>query len=270
MAVSPATTIQRGVEQTGDPEPAARLPRDWFLRQLAGVRSVAVSPFPPTVMAQRPPLWFNRHQAGLCLADILADGQGLHGNTTLLALPRGGVPVAAAMANRLGLPLATWSVCKVADPASPEVAVGAVAAGGVVVWRNGEGAIRRASTATTHGWLRAQEAERRRRQDLFRDPTGAQLRGRHLIVVDDGIATGMTVKAALVSLRRFEPASLALAVPVVDRAVATELGRLAERLEALAVIEDLQAVGMWFEHFEQLSDGQVLALLEAHGPQPMP
>ena len=224
----------------------------------------------PSVMAQRPPLWINRHQAGLCLAEVFADCQGHRCDTTLVALPRGGMPVAAAMATRLGLPLVTWSVRKVADPDAPEVAIGAVAAGGVAVWRNGEGAIRRATTATTHGWLRAQQEEQRRRQGLFQDPPGAQLRGRHLIVVDDGIATGMTVKAALVSLRKVGPASLALAVPVVDRAVATELGRLVERVEALAVIDDLQAVGMWFEHFEQLSDRQVLALLAANGPKPVP
>jgi putative phosphoribosyl transferase len=213
-------------------------------------------------MAPRPPLWTSRHQAGLALADVFADRQGHHRDTSLVALPRGGVPVAAAMASRLGLPLASWSVRKVADPGSLEVAIGAVAAGGVVVWRNGQGAIRRATTATTHGWLRAQQEELRRRQDLFGDPPGDRLRGRHLIVVDDGIATGMTVKAALVSLRKLEPASLSLAVPVVDRAVATELGRLVERMEALAVVDDLQAVGMWYEHFEQLSDEEVLALLQ--------
>jgi putative phosphoribosyl transferase len=216
-------------------------------------------------MAHRPPLWTNRHQAGLALADAFADRQGLRRDTTLVALPRGGVPVAAAMATRLGLPLATWSVRKVADPAWPELAIGAVAAGGVVIWRNGEGAIRRATTATMHGWLRVQEQELRRRQQLFGDPPGEQLRGRHLIVVDDGIATGMTVKAALVSLRQLEPASLALAVPVVDRGVASELSRLVERLEALAVVDDLEAVGLWYAHFEQLSDGQVLALLHPAG-----
>jgi putative phosphoribosyl transferase len=81
-------------------------------------------------------------------------------------------------------------------------------------------------------------------------------------VVDDGIATGMTVKAALLSLGRVSPASLALAVPVVDREVAGELGRLVDRMEALAVVSDLQAVGMWYVHFEQLSDRQVLALLQ--------
>ncbi len=216
-------------------------------------------------MTFRHPLWTDRHQAGLALAEVFADRQGLSRDTTLLALPRGGVAVAAAMAARLALPLATWSVRKVADPAQPELAIGAVAAGGVTVWRDGQGATLRATTATRHGWLRAQEQELRRRQQLFGDPPGEQLHGRHLIVVDDGIATGMTVKAALLSLRQLQPASLALGVPVVDRQVAAELGRLVDRLEALAVVDHLQAVGMWFEHFEQLRDEKVLALLHPAG-----
>jgi len=217
-------------------------------------------------MADRPPLWTNRHQAGLALADAFTDRQGLGQDTILLGLPRGGVPVAAAMAARLRLPLTTWSVRKVADPAWPELAIGAVAAGGVVVWRDGEGAIRRATTATMHGWLRAQQQELRRRQLLFGDPPAEQLRGRHLIVVDDGIATGMTVKAALLSLRQLEPASLDLAVPVVDRNVAAELSPLVDRLVALAVVDDLEAVGLWYVHFEQLGDEQVLALLNQQPP----
>ena len=223
-------------------------------------------------MAARPPLWTDRHQAGVALAQAFADRKGRAFDTSLLALPRGGVPVAAAMASRLGLPLATWSVRKVADPASPELAIGAVASGGVVVWRNGEGARRRATSATMHGWLAAQEKELRRRQQLFGDPPAERLRGRHLIVVDDGIATGMTMQAALLSLRRLEPASLELAVPVVDRQVAADLSPLVDRVVALATVDDLRAVGLWYEHFEQLRDEQVLALLSSPPPagEPLP
>jgi len=79
--------------------------------------------------------------------------------------------------------------------------------------------------------------------------------------VDDGIATGMTVRAALLSLRRCDPASLTLAVPVVDREVVGDLRRLVDRLEALAVVPDLRAVGLWYVSFEQMTDQQVLALL---------
>ena len=76
----------------------------------------------------------------------------------------------------------------------------------------------------------------------------------------------MTARAALQSLRRLEPASLTLAVPVVDRRVVPDLDSLVDRLEALAVVEQLQAVGQWYEHFEQLSDADVLLLLEVPGP----
>ena len=155
------------------------------------------------------------------------------------------------MADRLQLPLRTWSVRKVADPADTEVAIGAVAAGpvaasvkvgrgmtgggmaaaGVVVWRYGVEASGQAAAARQLGWLQEQERELARRQRLFGDPEPGAFRGRHLIVVDDGIATGMTVQAALRSLRQLQPASLTLAVPVVDRAVAIDLKRQLDRLK---------------------------------------
>ena len=81
------------------------------------------------------------------------------------------------------------------------------------------------------------------------------------MVVDDGIATGFTAKAALLSLRRLDPASLCLAVPVIDQQVLPDLDPLLDRLETLAVVRQLRAVGLWYERFEQLEDGDVLALL---------
>jgi putative phosphoribosyl transferase len=214
-------------------------------------------------MALVPPLWRNRTEAGKALATRFQAWDKATAHTLLLALPRGGVPVAAAMADTLGWPLATWSVRKVADPSWPELAIGAIAAGGVVVWREAgqRAATVREEQARRHGWLRLEEVELARRQALFRDPDPQTLRQRHLVVVDDGIATGMTVRAALLSLRRCEPASLTLAVPVVDRQVVGDLQPLVDRLEALAVVEDLRAVGLWYQDFEQLSDQRVLALL---------
>ncbi len=212
-------------------------------------------------MAVQPPLWLNRHQAGLALAKTCSVWCAQDSGTVLLALPRGGVAVAAAMVSLLRLPLATWSVRKIADPAWPELAIGAVAAHGVVVWRNGDAARRRAQAAQQQGWLEGELQELERRRRLFGDPEDEQLRHRHLIVVDDGIATGMTVKAALLSLRSLVPASLSLAVPVVDRCVVGELEPLVDRLEVLALVDNLRAVGLWYEHFEQLQDQQVLELL---------
>ena len=207
-----------------------------------------------------PPLWEDRRQAGQALAAARAD---LRPPALLLALPRGGVAVAAAMAHCLGLPLATWCVRKVADPANPELAIGAVAPGGVTVWRNGGAARRREAAARQGGWLTAQVQELRRRGRVFGDPDPASLRGLPLVVVDDGVATGMTVRAALLSLRRCAPASLELAVPVADRLVLDCLAPLVDRATALAVVSQLEAVGLWYHHFEQLTDAEVLDLLAA-------
>lgn len=212
-------------------------------------------------MALHPPLWSSRHQAGLELAERLRSSIGAGDHRTVLALPRGGVPVAVAVAERLHLPMATWSVRKVADPRWPELAIGALASGGVTVWRNGQAAADREALARQQGWLQTQEQELIRRQRLFGDPAPKALRGHHLIVVDDGIATGMTVKAALLSLRQVEPRSLILAVPVVDRTVAQDLVSLVDQLEALAVVDNLEAVGMWYDTFNQLSDCEVLEFM---------
>lgn len=211
-------------------------------------------------MHPSPPLWSDRQQAGRQLVQRFREDPPAP-QSLLLALPRGGVPVAVAMARGLGLPLATWAVRKVADPAQPEVAVGAVAGGGVAVWRDGAGG-RWAEAARRGGWLEEEQQELARRQRHFGDPAPEQLRGRPLVVVDDGIATGMTVLAALQSLRDLEPASLTLAVPVVDHRAAAGLRPWLDRLEALAVVEELVAVGLWYTRFEQLSDAEVLALLQ--------
>lgn len=218
----------------------------------------SVGESPPTRL---PPLWDDRHQAGLALAARLRD---LPPDTLLLALPRGGVAVAAAMAEQLALPLVTWCVRKVADPANPELAIGAVAPGEVMVWRNGAAAASRHQAAARRGgWLQAQRQELARRAELFGDPDPASLRGLPLVVVDDGVATGMTLQAALLSLRNCLPASLQLAVPVADRQVLARLAALVDRTTVLAAVADLQAVGLWYRHFGQLTDAQVLELLAA-------
>jgi putative phosphoribosyl transferase len=243
--------------EPGALETVTALAKDWFREHLM-----------PAPMVFHPPLWRSRQEAGAALADRLRAQEWPTEQTVLLALPRGGVPVGAEVARRLGLPLATWSVRKVADPSWPELAIGAVAAGGVMVWRDGgeRAAHNQERLARQQGWLQEEERELARRQALFGDPDPHHLQGRHLVVIDDGIATGMTVRAALLSLKRLQPASLTLAVPVVDREVAEELAPLVNRLEALALVDDLRAVGLWYEDFNQLSDGEVIALLGQNRP----
>lgn len=214
-------------------------------------------------MEPLPPLWADRAEAGRHLARHCGDLRDRPG-TLLIGLPRGGVDVAAAMAEDLRLPLYSWSVRKLPDPAWPELAVGAVAPGGVVLWaadRPGGGAL---SPEGRRDLVRHAQQEMARRQRRYGDPDPALLRGQHLVVVDDGVATGFTARAALLSLRLLEPASLTLAVPVIDRDLLADFEVLVQRLVALAVVRRLQAVGQWYERFEQLDDAAVERLLARH------
>ena len=213
--------------------------------------------------------WRDRETAGRELAEQLLRHAPPPTDALLLALPRGGVPVAVAMARRLRLPVATWSARKLAAPSQPEFAIGAIAPGDVVLWASAPGAAW-PSVDQRQRILDQQGQELQRRQRLFGDPNPADLCQRHLILVDDGIATGLTARAALRSLRQLQPASLTLAVPVLDQRVRAQLLPLVDRLVALAVVDGLQAVGEYYEKFEQLRDDAVLALLNRRLGQDAP
>lgn len=209
------------------------------------------------------PLWRDRDAAGQDLALALRHWAGQARNTTVIGLPRGGVAVAATVAEQLQLPLCSWAVRKLARPSAPEYAVGAIASGGCVVWN---------PAALIDGSLDAQEQqhlidsatpELERRAELFGDPAADRLQGRRLLVIDDGIATGMTVRAALQSLRSCEPSQLVLAVPVLDRSLLPQLRPLVDVLIATAIVDRLRAVGAFYEDFAQLDDLTVIRLLQA-------
>lgn len=222
-----------------------------------------------------PPLWRDRGQAGEALAQRCRDLRG-QPHTLVLGLPRGGVVVAAAVARALRLPLASWAVRKLTDPSAPELAIGAVAPGGVVLWAGSEPESEprserelqpgRAWADQRRQGLCEQRRELERRQLCYGDPEPGSLVGQHLVVVDDGVATGLTARAALLSLRRLEPASLTLAVPVMDAELRPVLAPLVERLEVLALVEGLEAVGLWYACFPQVDDSEVLRLLRASRP----
>lgn len=214
-------------------------------------------------MEPLPPLWADRAEAGRQLARRLADLTD-RPSTLLVGLPRGGVAVAAAMARELRLPLHSWAVRKLADPSWPELAIGAVAPGGVVLWAEDRPTAASMSPSARCELVRQAQQEMARRQRRYGDPAPERLRHQHLVVVDDGIATGLTARAALLSLQRLQPASLCLAVPVLDQLVLPEFEALVQRLVALAVVRRLEAVGLWYQRFEQLDDGAVIRLLANH------
>ena len=210
---------------------------------------------------QRRYQWRDRREAGQELSQkLLTLGEGwLRSNTVVVALPRGGVPVALEVAKALQAPLTTWSVRKLARAQAPEVAVGAIAAGGIELWDSNSEEI---PTLERRQLLAKEHQELNRRRQYFNDGPIEQLRGKRLIVIDDGIATGMTVAAALRSLQAIRPNQLILAVPVVDQEVITHLQKLCDRLIPLKVVSNLHAVGEYFENFDQLRDEDVINLLE--------
>jgi putative phosphoribosyl transferase len=205
--------------------------------------------------------WRDRREAGQELGQTLqAMGEEwLYTNTVVVALPRGGVAVAHEVAMILAVPMTTWSVRKLARAHEPEIAIGAIAAGGIEVWDR----TREDLPIQECQQLIAKETqELNRRRRCFGDESTERLMGKNLIVVDDGIATGMTVMAALCSLKKVMPKQLILAVPVVDQKLIRPLQRFCDRLIAVQIVPHLRAVGEYFENFRQLNDKDVIDLIK--------
>ena len=202
-------------------------------------------------------LWQNRAEAGAQLADHLA--QWNHdANAIVIGLPRGGIVVAAEVAKRLHLPLKSWAVRKISHPSNPELALGAIAPGDVLIW---DEPFERLDPEQRQQLVQQQQQELLRRQQLYGDPAPQSLKNHPLIVVDDGVATGLTVRAALRSLEQTAPQRLILAVPVIDQQIARALRPMVHELVALAEVTNLWAVGSWYQHFEAVADDQVIRLL---------
>lgn len=204
----------------------------------------------------------NRDHAGELLADALELAQP--DDPVVLALPRGGVPVAVPVAQRLGAPLDLLMVRKLGLPGQPELAAGAIVDGPAhkVVFNH---AILRASGLSEGDFTEAiaeklsQIAQRRR--DYIGDHPAVSVEGRTAIVVDDGIATGATVRAALKALRARNPAAIWLAVPVAPAEAMDILGTLVDKLIVLEVPQPFWAVGAHYKVFEQVGDAAVKAAL---------
>lgn len=214
----------------------------------------------------------DRHEAGLALAEALAARAAER--PVVLALPRGGVPVAAPVAERLGAPLGLLLVRKLGVPGHEELAAGAVGDGDPPVTVFNPGVLdmigmRPEDFAARVAEKAAEIAERRARYLGGRpDP---EVAGRTAIVVDDGIATGATVKAALRVLRARGPARIVLAVPVAPHEALHELAALADEVVCLESPDPFVAVGVHYGAFPQTTDAEVVALLaEAAGRAPPP
>lgn len=204
----------------------------------------------------------NRRDAGRRLAAAVA-GLAL-ADPVILALPRGGVPVAYEIARRLHAPLDILIARKIGAPGHEEYGIGAVVDGAAPQLVLDEQAARAsgADRAYVEREVGRQLAEIERRRSAYHVGEPVRLAGRNLILVDDGIATGGTVRVALQALASAGARSVTLAVPVAPAAIFSELRKMCDRIVVLAVPEPFFAVGAHYRDFSQIEDAEVRALLE--------
>jgi putative phosphoribosyl transferase len=212
----------------------------------------------------------DRRAAGVALADVLTKDRGDIADPVVLALPRGGVPVALEIARALGAPLDLVMVRKIGVPWQPELAAAAVVDGDnpqLVVNEDVVSAAGLSVADLERARLRELAEIERRRAAYLSGRAPVPVTGRDAIVVDDGIATGATMRAALKGVRLRGPRSLTLAVPVAPRETLDELRHDVDQLVCLEVPSPLYAIGAHYADFRQVSDAEVVAMLrEAEKP----
>jgi putative phosphoribosyl transferase len=208
----------------------------------------------------------DRSDAGRRLAQVLIRYKD--SGAVVLALPRGGVPVAAAIATMLHAPLDLVLVRKIGVPYQPELAMGAIADGGSEIIVRNEDVIEAAGVTEAEFDL-VRDAERmeieRRRSLYLGDRRRPEVKGRVAIVVDDGVATGATTRAALRAVRARGPKKLVLAVPVAPSDTLAAMGDEADEMVCLEVHEAFGAIGFYYANFRQVSDEEVVSILERLG-----
>jgi putative phosphoribosyl transferase len=203
----------------------------------------------------------DRTEAGRYLAELLGEYAG-RDDVVVLALPRGGVPVGYEVAKVLGAPLDVFVVRKLGVPGHPELAMGAIATGGVLVLD--EGLVRRLGISEEQ-IRRAVEYELReleRREAAYRggrEPPNLQ--GKTVVLVDDGLATGATMRAAALAVRKYNPERVVVAVPVAAAQTCDEFRGDVDDIVCAVTPKPFHAVGLWYEDFSQTSDEEVRELL---------
>jgi putative phosphoribosyl transferase len=220
------------------------------------------------------PLFTNRKRAGEALAAALG-AYADRADVLVLALPRGGVPVGFQVAQALHAPLDVFIVRKLGVPGHPEYAMGAIASGGVRVLNEEVKRQLRIPDAAVEEVARAELKELQRREHLYRaDRPPPDVRGRTVLIVDDGLATGSTMLAAVRALRVQQPARIVVAVPVAAPDTCEAVGREADEMVCANTPDPFIAVGLWYADFAQTTDREVQELLTrarsdaaAHGVQ---
>jgi predicted phosphoribosyltransferase len=204
----------------------------------------------------------NRREAGKLLAARLSRYAG-RTDTIVLALPRGGVPVAFEIARALAAPIDVFLVRKLGLPGQEELAMGAIATGGVRVLNREVVSYLHIPERTIEAVATKEQQELERRERLYRgDSPVCEVRGRTVILVDDGLATGSTMRAAIAALKKLEPERLVVAVPVAPPSTVDQLYQEVDEVVCLLMPEQFDGVGRWYRDFSQTSDDEVRSLLD--------
>jgi len=213
----------------------------------------------------------DRADAGRRLAEKLSSYA--NGDTRVLALPRGGVPVAFEVARALSAPLDVFVVRKLGVPGHEELAMGAIASGGVRVLNEDTIAQLHIDQATVDAVTQAELGELNRREAVYRDGLPAHdVAGKTVILIDDGLATGASMYAAVLALRARSPRRTIVAVPVAPRDTCEAIAQQVDEMVCAATPEPFRGVGAWYHDFRQVEDEEVRltlrnasALTERHG-----
>jgi putative phosphoribosyl transferase len=206
-------------------------------------------------------LFANRADAGRRLAKELQQYAN-RPDVIVLALPRGGVPIGYEVASALGVPLDVFVVRKIGLPWQEELAMGAVASGGVRVFDRNLIRVAHVSDADVERLADAEERELERRERLYRgDRPFPDLNAKTVILVDDGLATGASMRAAIAALREEKPARIVVAVPVAAPETCDAFRTIADEIVCAETPEPFQAVGQWYDDFSQTTDDDVKELL---------
>lgn len=211
-------------------------------------------------------MFHDRRDAGLTLARALTRYAG-RADVIALGLPRGGVPVAFAAATELAIEMDVFIVRKLGAPGQEELAMGAVASGGVRVLNRGVIRSLRVSDQVIAATVERELAEIARREMLYRGhrPYPA-MHGRTVILIDDGLATGSTMRAAAIAVRQLGPAAIVIAVPVAAPETCRRMQQEADTVICLETPQQFDAVGLWYHDFTQTTDDEVRALLAQRSP----
>jgi putative phosphoribosyl transferase len=207
-------------------------------------------------------LFHDRSEAGRRLADMLGKYASRE-DILVLALPRGGVPVAFEVAQALNAPLDIFVVRKLGLPSNEELAMGALASGNVRVLNDEVVQSFGITDRIIEAVAEKEQVELERRERLYRDASPLpSIRGKTILLVDDGVATGSTMRAAVAALRRQHPARIIVAVPVAPPSTCETLRAEADEVICVATPEPFYAVGQWYKIFDQTTDHQVRQLYE--------